>query len=406
MFHISNLSDIVGNVHPLRYQVCMHINHKLIGKIYTKSTIFIYFILKIFTFISIHVNIATYLFPTFFEWRILMTHIKKILLSFLLCLLITFLAFTTHTKYAEASKSFSLVFLSSYKKTLSIGDEFYLIAIASNGKLPKWTSSSKSIASVNSYGKVTAKKAGTATITAKVKNGEASCKVTVKKAKITLSKTSISIERGESFSLSATTSNNSSVTWKSSRKSIATIDDCGKITGIKPGETIITATADGNKSTCKVKVKHPSVKICKKKVTLYRGENVKLKAEVSSGVEPTWKSNKKSVATINPDGTIIAIKNGTATITAKVDGVVATCDVIVKKPDINLSADELTIKVGKKALLSAHVTSGNYPVWSTSNQNVAKVDSLGIVTGIKKGKAYIYAKEDGTKARCTVYITD
>ena len=79
---------------------------------------------------------------------------------------------------------------------------------------------------------------------------------------------------------------------------------------------------------------------------------------------------------------------------------------VVKKPDITLSTDELNIKVGKKELLSAHVSSGNYPVWSTSNPNVATVDSLGRVTGIKKGKAYIYVKEDGTKVRCTVYVTD
>ena len=71
-----------------------------------------------------------------------MTRFKKILLSFLLCLIMTFLAFVQQTKYAEASNSFSLVFLSTYKKTANIGDEFYLIAISTNGKMPKWTSRS------------------------------------------------------------------------------------------------------------------------------------------------------------------------------------------------------------------------------------------------------------------------
>jgi uncharacterized protein YjdB len=127
---------------------------------------------------------------------------------------------------------------------------------------------------------------------------------------------------------------------------------------------------------------------------------------VSSGIEPTWKTNKKSVAVINPDGTITAIKNGTATITATVDRVSVTCEVIVNKPEINLSASELTIKVGNTALLSAYVSSGNYPEWSSSNSNVATVNSIGKITGIKKGRAYIYAKEDGTKVRCTVYVTD
>ncbi len=353
-----------------------------------------------------YANISLYLFLTFIEWRILMTRFKKILLSFLLCLIMTFLAFVQQTKYAEASNSFSLVFLSTYKKTANIGDEFYLIAISTNGKMPKWTSSSSRIASVNTYGKVTAKKAGTVKITAKVNGGEASCKLTVRKTELSISKSSISIERGESLLLSTKSSTKSPVKWNSSHKSIAAVDDKGMVIGKKPGVSTITVTSDGSKATCKVKVKYPIVKLNKKKISLFRGQKTKLSADVSSGISPLWKSNKKSVAVINPDGTIIAIKNGTATITATVDRVSATCQVVVKKPSITLSADELTIEVGENALLSAKVSSGNNPEWSTSNSNVATVDSKGRITGVKKGRAYIYAKEDGTKVRCTVYVTD
>lgn len=335
-----------------------------------------------------------------------MTRFKKILLSALLCIIVSISALTIHTKYIRASNSFSLVILSSYKETVNIGDEFYLIAIATNGKIPKWTSSSSRIASVNTYGKVTAKKEGVATITAKVAGGEASCKVTVRKTSVTISKTDISLERGESFSLSATSSSKTPITWKSSHKSIATVDDKGRVLALKPGESTITASADGSQATCKVKVKLPTVKLDKKTVTLYRGQSIKLNASVSSGFEPTWKSNKKSVATVSPDGTITAIKNGSAVITATVDKVSASCEVIVKKPDISLSTDELTIKAGSSAIISARVSSGNAVQWSSSNTNVVTVDSKGRIQGIKKGKAYIYAKEDGTKVKCTVYVTE
>ncbi|CRZ34889.1 Ig-like protein group 2 [Herbinix hemicellulosilytica] len=335
-----------------------------------------------------------------------MPRFKKILYLLVLCFLFTLLTFIAPNKHAQASKLFSFVILSSYNKTVNIGDEFYLVAVTSNGKMPKWSSSSSKIASVNTYGKVTAKKEGTATITAKIDKAEASCKVTVKKTEITISDTYIIIERGETYNLSATTSNNKHVNWTSSHKSIAVVDDKGNVTGLKPGETTVTATVDGSKATCKVKVKYPTVTLDKKKVTLYRGQSIKLNAHVSSGAEPKWKSNKKSVAIVNPDGTVTAIKNGTAIITATVDGVSQTCEVIVKKPEIKISASELTIKAGQKVLLSAYVSSGNYPEWSTSNPNVATVDSLGWVTGVKKGKAYIYVKEDGTKVKCTVYVTD
>ena len=228
----------------------------------------------------------------------------------------------------------------------------------------------------------------------------------MRKTELSISKSSISIERGESLLLSTKSSTKSPVKWNSSHKSIAAVDDKGMVIGKKPGVSTITVTSDGSKATCKVKVKYPIVKLNKKKISLFRGQKTKLSADVSSGISPLWKSNKKSVAVINPDGTIIAIKNGTATITATVDRVSATCQVVVKKPSITLSADELTIEVGENALLSAKVSSGNNPEWSTSNSNVATVDSKGRITGVKKGRAYIYAKEDGTKVRCTVYVTD
>lgn len=367
--------------------------------------------IRLFKPININVNICKSLLyvlilPHIHERVILMSHTKKIFLFLLLSFLYSFLILNINSRYAKASDSLSFVILSCYKKTVNIGDEFYLIAITSNGKLPRWSSSSSKIASVNTYGKVTAKKEGTATITAKINNAEASCKVTVKKTTITISDTSITIERGETYTLTAATSNKKPVSWSSSHKSIAVVDENGKVTGLKPGEATITATVDGSKATCKVKVKYPTITLDKSKVTLYRGQSIKLTAKVSSGVEPTWKSNKKTVAIVNPDGTVTAVKNGTAIITATVDGVSKTCEVVVKKPDIKLSTTELKIKTGQKVQLTAYVSSGNPPQWSTSNANVVTVDASGRITGVAKGKAYIYAKEDGTKVKCTVYVTD
>lgn len=305
-----------------------------------------------------------------------------------------------------SSAKAAIVVLSQYSAKVSIRDEFYLIAVTSDLSLPTWKSSNSSVASVDTYGKVTAKKSGTAVITAKVKKGEASCKVTVNKTKITLSKTSASMERGGALTLTATTSNKSPVTWKSSKKSIATIDENGKIIALKPGETTITASSDGSSATCKLTVKKPSIKLSEKKLTLYRGNTYKLNAVVSSGISPSWKTNKKSVAVVDADGTITAMKHGTAIITATVDGVESRCEVIVKQPTITLSQTEITMKMGSSAQLSATVSSGNPPVWSTSNANVATVSENGAVTAVKKGRAYIYATEDGIKLRCTVNVTE
>lgn len=331
-----------------------------------------------------------------------MSKSKKSLIAILLCL-ITIFSIPVQTLYASSPISF--IILTKYSAVVNIGDNFQIFALPSNLKLPTWKSSNSSVASVNTYGVVTAKKAGTVTITAKIKNAEASCKVTVNKTKITLSTTNASIERGQSIKLSATTSNNTKVIWKCNKKSIATIDENGTVLGIKPGEAIITATADGSTSTCRIKVKSPTIILNKTNIKLYRNQKSKLSATVSSGINPVWKSNKKSVATVDNYGNITAIKHGTATITATVDGVSKSCKVTVEIPTIKLSSSKLSIKTGTTTTLTANVSSGLSPVWSSSNSNIVEVDSKGTVTAIKKGTAYIYASEDGAKARCIIQVT-
>lgn len=245
-------------------------------------------------------------------------------------ILLLFTPVTRMTVHAGVSLP-PLIALTSYSKTLSVGDEFYLVAVASNGKQPTFRSSKSSVASVNTYGYVTAKKAGTCKITAKVKGAEASCIITVKPTTIT----------------------------------------------IQPTE-----------------------------LTLYRLERRQLTANVSTGHIPVWRSSRSSVVTVSENGTITAVKHGTAKITVKADGVSQTCTVTVKQPQIRLSTSALTLTTGGKYALSAAVTSGNTPEWSSSNPNIVSVDSQGRVTALQKGRAYIYAKEDGVKAKCSVIVKD
>lgn len=339
------------------------------------------------------------------EWRISMS-LKRVILSLLLSITILTLSIPNPKISALSLNSLDYILLSQYKANMDIGDEFFLIALTTNGKAATWKSSNSSIASVNTYGVVTAKKSGTAIITAKIKNAEASCYVTINKTKISLSSTKLSIERGETVRLTATTSNGSTVKWKSQKSSIASIDEYGRITGIKPGETIITATADGSTTTCFLTVKSPTIQLNKTSIELYRNQTHQISAKVSSNVNPKWKSNKSSVAIVDQKGNVTAIKNGIATITATVDGISQVCEVIVQKPEIILNKSELTLKKGTKASINATVSSNNTPVWTTSNSKIVTVNSKGEIKALEKGTAYIYASEDGTKVRCTVRVTE
>lgn len=333
------------------------------------------------------------------EKRPITNYIYKVFLALLLISGIS----CSLCKYASA-KIAPVLLLSDYNREMNVGDEYYLFAYSSDGRLPKFASSDKKIATIDKYGKITAKKAGKCTITAKAFTTEASCSLKVLKTQITLNKKSISIEQNEIFKLDAKVSNNSIPLYKSSKKSVAIIDDEGSITGIKPGSTVITVQAGGSSADCIVNVKQPVIKLDRLYKRLYRCQSFKLNATVSSGVKPVWKSNKKSVATVDENGKVTAIKHGTAIITAKVCGITKTCEVVVEPPVIKLDTSDITIQEGSSYNIGMSISSGNAPVWASSKESVATVDQLGNVYALGKGTTTITVSEDGTKVKCKVHV--
>lgn len=126
-----------------------------------------------------------------------------------------------------------------------------------------WSSSDSSVAEV-ANGVVTAKKAGTAVITATAVGGaKATCSVTVKTVptKVTLKKKSVSLKRNKTFQIKASVPKNtvcSTFKYKSNKPKIASVSSDGKVTAKKKGTAKITVTAGTNskaKTTFTVKVK-------------------------------------------------------------------------------------------------------------------------------------------------------
>lgn len=337
-----------------------------------------------------------------------MSRIQKILRAAVaaFCMISVLFISSYDTITAYALSGYEYVLLDAYSKTLKIGEECYLLAVTSTGKKPVFSSDNSAVASVNTYGKIKAKKAGTAVITAKIKNGEASCRVKVQKTEITLSAKSIALENGESARLKASTSNGHPVTYKSSKSSVASVDENGVILAKKPGTATITATADKSSASCRVTVKKPKLRLNKTKVSLYRKRKVKLSVVSTSKSAPKWKSNKRSVAVVDDHGTVTAVKHGTALISVTVDGVSKTCEVTVEKPEISFSTEQAELAVGQDYYAKVTVSSGNQPEFSSSNTNVASVDQKGKIHAKSKGRAYIYAKEDGAKERMIVVVNE
>jgi uncharacterized protein YjdB len=142
-----------------------------------------------------------------------------------------------------------------------------VIAYSPDGTTAKltWASSNEDVATVNSTGKVTAKKKGTAKIIAKALNGKG-VTVTVKVVEKAKKPTSISItgapkilKKGKTVLLSIKVTpaiaTNISVTFKSSKPAILSVDKVGKLMAKKKGKATITVKAGGKTAKKTITVK-------------------------------------------------------------------------------------------------------------------------------------------------------
>ena len=167
---------------------------------------------------------------------------KKSIIRVLSVCLVFMLVLSVVPMQAQAKTK---VKINKTKATIYVGKTTTLKITGTNKKI-KWSSSNKKIATVSSKGKVTAKKKGTATITAKVNGKSYKCKVTVKNPYLNATKKKLEVKKTYTLKLTGATAKK----YTSSKKSVATVSSKGKITAVKAGTATITVT-DSNKKTYK-----------------------------------------------------------------------------------------------------------------------------------------------------------
>ena len=172
------------------------------------------------------------------------------------------------------------------------------------------------------------------------------------------------------------------------------------------------------------------IKLNKTKLTLTQGKKYRLRVK-GTKKKVKWTSTKKSVATVNKQGVVTAKKQGTAYIKAKVGKKTYKCKVIVNRKKTSakpapakpapatpappsapavtpsktpvLSATSISMRKGEYYQLSVQ-NPKHLPVWTSSNKNVAEVDSQGKVHAINVGTAEIKV-DAGNLLVCTVTVT-
>ena len=298
-------------------------------------------------------------------------------------------------------------------------------------KTVTWSSSDDKIVSIVD-GTITAVSVGNATITATVGDKTATTDVEVKVPlnSINLNETEKTLNKGDNLQLSVTynpsdTTDDKTVTWSSTDDTVAKVDENGNVEALKAGTAYIKAKVGDKEVSCKIDVVVPltGIELNTDKTEILKGQTEKLSARLSpndatySG-KIEWTSSDNTIATVDENGNVKGLKQGTVTITAKAveneKEFTATCDVTVKEiplDSIAINIADFDLGIGRTQQLNIvcnpeNTTDEINVEWTSSDDTVATVDENGVVTAISEGTAIITAKVGDKTATVTVTVKE
>ena len=209
-------------------------------------------------------------------------------------------------------------------------------------------------------------------------------------------------------------------------KSIASVDNSGKVTPLKNGSTNVKAVVqyfDGTEVNLTEKIvvdfKAERISLDKTNITLNNNKPVKLNEKVlpeyTNNKKVTWSSSNEKVATVDENGNVTAVNNGICKITATTtDGTnkTASCDVKVDIKAKSISFSSTSYKITDKAQTPSFTpkilpenTANKNVTWKSSNTSIATVSSSGVIKAVSNGTCKITATTtDGTNLSASMDI--
>lgn len=219
----------------------------------------------------------------------------------------------------------------------------------------------------------------------------------------------------------ATGLNSSNIIWTSSNEKVATVQN-GKVIAITEGTTIITATINGNKSTCKINVSSnyvpvKGISLNKSNLDILLGTSEQLIHTVNpidaTNKDVFWTSSNEDIVTVE-NGNVVAKKLGFAIITVSISGFKSTCRVnvvdVIPLKSISINKSNVVIKENSYENLTISYFPSNATnkkiTWKSSNTNIVTVDQQGNITGVNPGSATVtvISNDGGYVSMCNVTV--
>ncbi|AEG14452.1 Ig domain protein group 2 domain protein [Desulfofundulus kuznetsovii DSM 6115] len=293
-----------------------------------------------------------------------------------------------------------------------------------------YSSGDVSVAMVNSSGLVTGKAQGSTTITVSYEGKTATVPVTVAAPaveSITVVPNPVSIVAGRSQQLVVTVRYSDgtvqdvtgSAVYQSGGTSVARVEAGGVVTGVSQGSTTITVGYGGKTATVPVTVTAPvveSLTVQPGTVTLAVGDSRQLAvtARFSDGTTrdvtdgSSYQVGNSTIAVVSGSGLVTGLAPGNTSITVGYAGQTVTVPVTVNAPPADLTGVSVQpnplvlykgssqrLKVTEQYSDGSSVDVTSYAGFQSSDPSVAKVDSFGLVTGVKEGTTAILVTYKG-----------
>lgn len=337
------------------------------------------------------------------------------------------------TEYAKSATTVKEIDLGDYQPQMTVGERQMLnvtvLPLDAADQNISYSSSDASVAKINGLGRITALKAGVTEIAI-------SCGGVTEKFGLTVSDTQSvrdidlgdcpsEIEVGTSQVLNVTiipeTASSEKIFYQTSDAAIATVNEIGRVTGVKKGNVTITIMCGTVKKELSIKIvsaKSDEIAVTDIEIANHEDEvEVDKTITLSATVIPsnatdntvTYQSSDESIATVNSSGEVKGIAGGKVTITVSAGTVTKKVELKVKiaTAKIELDTTYLVLNLGKSHQLYAKVIPADADqavTFEASKPEVASVSATGLVTANNCGTGEIIVKNGDISTAVTVIV--